>query len=330
MLGSSIRFAAIPLIAIGLLLQGCGEKKASEAGGKDTQVAAKVNGDEITVSQINTVVQRLGKVPEDKVKAVSNQALATLINQQLLIQKAVSEKLDRNPNVMQAIEAAKNEILAQSYIQTKTQGVAKPTDAEITEFYNKHPELFSERRAYRLQEINIQNAADKADAIRARLTASKDLEEFAKWLKAENYKFGAGQTERAAEQLPPALATQLLNVKPGQAILANNNGTLVVVMVVAVAPQPISAEQAKPTIEKILMAQKQREIADNEIKTLRTAAKIEYMGSFKDAGKQAEKPAEQAAPAAQPAPPTAPAQPAEQQAPAKPDAAAIKKGLSGL
>lgn len=323
------RIAVVPFLALAILTQGCGEKSKSE-GKNDTQVAARVNGDEISVSQINGTVQRLGNVPQDKVKEVSNQALRALVDQQLLIQQATKDKLDRNPNVMQTLESARRQILAQAVIQSKTENVPKPSDAEISAFINKHPELFSERRIYRLQEISIQDALGKADQIRSQLNASKNLQEFAQWLKAQNYKFNAGQEERSAEQLPAALATQLVNVKPGQAIIANNNGNLVVMLVAAVLPQPLSAEQAKPVAGRILTTQKQREAAEQELKALRNAAKIEYLGSFADAGKEPPKPAAPTNLPDQPAA-TAPqsATPNDGQ-PGEADATAMKKGLSGL
>ncbi|MGO9445301.1 MAG: EpsD family peptidyl-prolyl cis-trans isomerase [Thiobacillaceae bacterium] len=323
----STRVAAVSIIAFSLVMQGCGEKKATGESGKDTQVAARVNGNEITVHQINAAVQRVGKIPEDKLQAVSDQALNTLVNQQLLVQKAIADKLDRNPQVMQAIEAARDEILAQSYIQSKVQSAPKPSDAEVSDFITQHPELFSDRRLYRLQEITIQGAADKSAQIRSQLTASKNVDEFAQWLKAQNFKFNANQADRSAEQLPLGLAKQLMNVKPGQAIIANNNGALIVILVAAAASQPITGDQAKAAAEKVLTGQKQRQMAEDEIKSLRAAAKIEYMGAFKDMGTESAKPAEQ----------TAPPKPAESSQPdsknsgtAAPNADAIKKGLSGL
>lgn len=326
------RISGLSILAAALLISGCGDKKETE-GKSETQVAARVNSDEITVHQVNMALQRLGsKVPKDKVQEASNAVLKGLVDQQVLVQKAIEDKLDRDPVVMQAIEAARLQILAQGYLQRKAQTAAKPTEAEINDYVGKHPELFAQRRAYRLQEIAIQGAMDKADQIRAQLTAAKNLEEFAQWLKAENLQFRASQAERTAEQLPGQLATQLLNVKPGQAIMANNNGILMVMLVAAVAPQPVSAEQTKPLAERILTAQKQREIAENEVKTLKAAAKIEYLGAFADAGKEAAKPAAQAAPEQSSTEQPAPAQPAASEAakPAGADAAAMQKGLSGL
>jgi EpsD family peptidyl-prolyl cis-trans isomerase len=319
----SPRIAIIPFLALVVLTQGC-EGKNKPEGKNDAPVAARVNGDEITVHQIDSAVERLGKVPQDKVQEINNRALGALVDQQLLVQQALKDKLDSNPNVIQAIESARRQILAQAYIQTKTENAPKPTDAEVSDFINKHPELFSARRLYRLQEINIPNALGAADQIRSQLNASKNLNEFAEWLKAQNYKFNAAQAERSAEQLPSVLATQLLNAKPGQAIITSNNGNLVVMLVAAAVPQPLSTEQAKPVATRILTVQKQREIADQQLKTLRSAAKIEYLGAFADAGKEAAKPAAQAAPPATPAASGRSAAPGEAQ-PAGTDASAEKK-----
>lgn len=327
-LNLSPRIAIVPFLALALLFQGC-EKNNTSEGKSNTQVAARVNGDEITVQQINSAVQRLGKVPQDKVHEVNNEALKALVNQQLLVQQALKDKLDRNPDVMQAIEAARHQILAQALIQAKTENAPKPTDAEVTAFIDKHPELFSARRLYRLQEISIQDGLAKADQIRSQLAASKNLNEFAQWLKTQNYKFNAAQAARSAEQLPPVLATQLLNAKPGQAIISNNDGTLMIILVAAAASQPLSAEEAKPVATRILTSQKQREIAEQQLNTLRSAAKIEYLGDFADAGKEPAKPAAQAAaPAAPAAAPAQPATPEEAQS-AGADAAAANKGVSG-
>jgi len=80
--------------------------------------------------------------------------------------------------------------------------------------------------------------------------------------------------------------------------------------------QPATLEQAKPAIARALQQQVRQKAAKTELEALRTEAKIEYLGEFADAGKEAAAPAE----AAKPAEPAA----------TDPDADAINKGLSGL
>ena len=79
-------------VMLGLGLAGCGHK--SEGGA--TQVVAKVNGDEISIHQVNFQLARLGALDKEKSKLAAKEVLSKLVNQELLKQKAVEAKLDRD------------------------------------------------------------------------------------------------------------------------------------------------------------------------------------------------------------------------------------------
>ncbi|NHN20564.1 hypothetical protein, partial [Bacillus amyloliquefaciens] len=66
------------------------------------------------------------------------------------------------------------------------------------------------------------------------------------------------------------------------------------VLVVASKSQPVSFDQAKPAIEQYLTVERRRDFAQKELKNLRAAAKIEYIGKF--AEKAASGPAASSAP----------------------------------
>ena len=103
---------ALMLAALGLLAS-CGDKKASEE--KVGQSIVSVNGDEITIHQLNAELQRANVQPAQQEMA-GKQITKALVDRQILVQEAIKEKLDRNPKVMQAIESAKTQILAQAYL----------------------------------------------------------------------------------------------------------------------------------------------------------------------------------------------------------------------
>jgi EpsD family peptidyl-prolyl cis-trans isomerase len=308
--------ALIAASMLALALTGCGDKEGGDEKKAETQVAAKVNDTEITVHQINHVVSRLGNVPADKAQEASNQVLRGLVDQELLVQAAAADKLDRDPTVVQSIEAARKQLLAQAYIERKA-GSYKPADAEVQDYYAKHPEMFSERRIYQLQEIAIQAKPENAEAIRANLTQSKTLQDFAAWLKSQNIPYRAGGGVKPAEQIPAEILPRLHQLKDGQALTVNAPGGIVVMLVTASRSQPVTAEHAKASIEQIMVRKQREETVKAEVKRLKDAGKIEYVGAFVDAGKE---------PAAAPAAPEA-AAPAAAPDAAKPD---LEKGLSGL
>lgn len=313
----------LPLLIVALIA-GCGDKKdgATEES-KPTQVAAKVNGTELTVSQVNYALQRIPNLDKDQTKAASLQVVHNLVDQEVLAQKAQSEKLDRDPVVVQALDAARRQIMAEVYMTRKLGTPAEPTDAEVTDYFNKHPELFTKRKIYRLQELSIKAPKEKQEVIRKQLADSKTLSDFATWLKDEKYPVQASQGVKPAEQLPQAILPKLAEMPDGQAMVVNTPEGLLVILLADSQVQPVTLEQAKPAIARLLQNEARQKAAKAELDKVKAEAKIEYVGDFADAGKETPAPAADA-------PPTAPAESAEAPAAPAADSDAISKGVSGL
>jgi EpsD family peptidyl-prolyl cis-trans isomerase len=323
----NIRFSKkilLPLMLSAIVtVSGCGDKKKETAEKGGSQVAAKVNDTELTVHQVNLAMQRIPNLDKNRAKEASLQIIRSLVDQEVIVQQAVKDKLDRDPTVMQTIDAARNQILAQAYMERKLGTPVEPTAAEVTAYYNQHPEFFSQRKVYRLQEIAIQAPKDKHEAIRAQLAASKTLNEFGEWLKAQNYPVKASQGVKASEQLPPQLLPKLQSMPDGQAIVVTTPEGLLVLVLAGSQAQPVTEAQAKPAIEKLLQNQKRQEAAKHELDTLKAAAKIKYLGEFADAAKEPV--------IAKELPPVAKTPAAGAKAvPADTNSDAISKGISGL
>ena len=316
----------LPLL-IAALVAGCGDKKDEGATDEKSpsQVAAKVNDTELTVHQVNYALQQVPNLDKDQSKAASLQVVRNLVDQEVLAQKALSDKLDRDPMVVQALDAARRQILAQVYMARKLGTPAEPSDAEVSSYFDKHPELFAKRKIYRLQELAIKAPKEKHEAIRAELAASKTLNDFAEWLKKEELPVKAAQGVKPAEQLPIEMLSKLAEMPDGQAMMVNIPDGLMVVVIAGSQSQPVTLEQAKPAIAGLLKNQARQKAAKAELDALKAAAKIEYMGEFVDAGKE---PAAAATAKSTPATPVVDA-PAADAAPST-DADAISKGVSGL
>jgi EpsD family peptidyl-prolyl cis-trans isomerase len=284
-------------LALTVGLAGCGDKNADKT---TTQVAAKVNSDAISVQQLDHELAKLGNLSPDQAKKAANQVLRSMVDQQILVQKAIEDKVDQDPQVVVSLEAARRQVLAQAYLQKLTAGQAKPGDAEVADYYAKHPELFAERRIYRLQEINVPVTPANVEEVKAQLAKSKNLNEFVEWLKSRSIPARVGQSTKAAEQLPLEILPRLHQMKDGQAMTLATAGSLNIIVVANSQTQAQSQEEARPVIERFLANTKKREAAEAELKKLREKAKIEYLGEYVDAGKDAPKPAQPEARAPQP------------------------------
>jgi EpsD family peptidyl-prolyl cis-trans isomerase len=308
-------------LAAALALAACGDKKDKAA----SQTAAKVNKEEVTVHQINFVLQQQRGLKPEQADAASKQILERLIDQELAVQKADEMKLDRDPRVVQQLEAVKREVLARAYAEKVGEAAAKPTPEDIKKYYDENPALFSQRRVYSLQEIQIEAAADQVPALRAKLGEVKNITEFVEHLKTTGLRFAGNQAVRTAEQLPLASLKTFAVMKDGQALLNPTPNGAVVIVLASSRAQPVSEEQARPAIEQFLLNDRKRKLLEDDRKALRTAATIEYVGKF--AGPAASAPAEPAAVAPAMAPVAAPPAPAEAPASAGLDPAAISKGM---
>jgi EpsD family peptidyl-prolyl cis-trans isomerase len=302
---------AVLALTIAALFAGCSKTELPSAPGA-AEPAARVNDEVIATTEVDRAMEKLGDISGDRKKQAAAKVLNAIIDQRLAVQAAVKDKLDQDEKVKRALEAAHRQVLAQAYLEHVAQAVPAPTEQEIKDYYGQHPELFSERRVYRLQELNIQAPADKHEEIRGKLTASKNLGEFAQYLKDQGLKFRAGESVKAAEQLPLEILPQLHKLKDGQAAVVPMNGTLTVLVVAASQTQVMSEEQAKPVITQFLENRKKQEAATGAIKKLKETAKIEYLGQYAEtaeietpkAAESAEgKAPEAAAPAAEPAVP---------------------------
>lgn len=296
------------------LLTACGDK-AKVA----TQAAARVNGGEITIHQINQALQQQRGLRPEQLDTASRQVLERLIDQELAVQKAVEQKLDRDPKVMAAIEAAKREIIARSYAEQVSEAVGKPSAQEVQEYYDAKPALFAKRRAYTLQEFNLKAGSIDAAALDTKMTQARSSAEVAAALTAMGVTFEVSQSTQGAESLPMALVDKIGAMSVGQSlVLAQSGKPLKVLHIAAAQPGPVSLAQATPAIEQFILNERKRQAVESAIKTARGAAKIEYQGKFAE-------PAASGASAAAAAPPPAPAPtPAASQGL---DDATLKKGM---
>ena len=290
-----MRISLVALAASVALLAGCGDKKDKVA----SQTAAKVNKSEITVHQINFVLQQQRNIRPEQADAASKQILERLIDQELALQKADDLKVDRDPRVVQQLEAAKREIIARAYLEKVGEAAAKPTSEEIKKYYDDKPALFKDRRIYSIQEIGIEARPDQVSLLRDKLSAAKNINEFVEFLKANDFKFAGNQAVRAAEQLPMQSLDALSKMLDGQAMLIQGPNGVQVVVLAGSRSQPLTEEQARPAIEQFLLNERKRKLMEDDIKAMRAAAKIEYVGKFGEgAPKAASAPASSAAPAA--------------------------------
>lgn len=267
------RTLCVALVLAGAALAGCNRDQPAAA--KPGQALASVNGEEITVLQLNEEMQRAA-VPAAQQQAASKQLLQALIDRELLEGEAAREKIDRDPKVMQAIERARSLIIAQAYMQKRVGDVGRPTQAEVEDYFNKNPQFFANRKQFAMNQV-VMPASAVTPELRAAADNARSLEEVAVYLDARGIEYGRTQVTRSTADLKPEVASRLLSMPKGQLFFVQEGQRAMLISIAEVREAPVSLALAAPQITQYLTNRKNKELAQAEIQRLRATAKIAYL-----------------------------------------------------
>lgn len=270
-------FAAVALLPFALGLGGCGTGKAEKAA---TQVVAKVNGDEITVHQVNALLTRAQGVTAENAAKVRQEVLDKLIEQQLLVRQAEELRLDRSPAVVQSLEAARREILARAYLEQKVAALPPPGAAEVSKYLGEHPELFSARRIYTLQEVLVPASAGLGEEVKRLLAQGRGFQDMTALLRSRQVNFVANQVTRAPEQLPLESLPRFAALKDGETMVLEGPQGLAIEHLVSSQSAPIDDATARARIEQFLIGRRNGEFVAGEVRSLKEKARVERLGEF--------------------------------------------------
>jgi EpsD family peptidyl-prolyl cis-trans isomerase len=272
-------FSRLPvcLLAISIVLVSCGKTGAKTEA---SQVAAKVNGAEISVHQINQVLEHTPGVTAENADAARKEILERLIVQELAVAKATDSKLDRTPEIIMALDAARKDILAQAYFNQVAGNTAKVSDTEVKHYFNEHPELFSQRRIYTLKDVAIQRDEKLMALLQDMVARNKSIREITQWLEEHGTSFKADTKTRTAEQLSLEILPRIAKLKDDQSEIFEAGPLVHVINLVNSRPEPVDMATASPQIEQFLVTQRRQQLISGELKTLRDSAKVEYLGEF--------------------------------------------------
>jgi EpsD family peptidyl-prolyl cis-trans isomerase len=252
------------------LLGGCG----SSAMGGASQVVAKVNGREITVSQLRR------KLSSAQLQAPSEgdvgNVLDRLIDEELLVQAANRERLESDPELQRKYDAITRRVLASAYEGTLVQSVQPPTEEEVHKFYDDNPALFSKRRIFNA--VDFETNVSSLDAeLSQDILSVHSADAVRNLLRDHAISFESSDVSFAPESLPLSLLNKLGDASKGDVIFATNPSDDVRLLYIKdAASDPIAFGKSKEIIPRYLQARQSEELLAAELTKLKAAASIEY------------------------------------------------------
>ncbi len=311
--------AALALGMTALLLAGCGETKdkPGEKQGAAPQMPASptiatVGNDEVKAYELANEM-RLAGVPmgKDKEKPddqVTKRFMRELVQRKYLTQKAISEKLDRDPNFLIESQRQREQLLASLYLQRAVADTSL-SGSRIEAYQANHPLMFAKRQALAIEQI-IFPLTQASKQIPEAAKGAKTLEEVAPLLKSRGVSFNRGEGEIGSGDMPPEVFEMMQKKSTDNVFFTVRGPNGVFFVVKEIKPQPLTGEPATQLAKRMLLNEVAREKATEKLPadlTVHYEGDLERIMNLPDAAPQAPPPQEPAGASQAAAPTEAPA-----------------------
>lgn len=232
------------------------------------QNLAVVNGKPIPSSRADAIVKQVVAQGQNTDSPQLRDAIKKdLIAREVLMQEAVKEGYDKNADVKQALDNARQTIvvnaLAQDYIQKHP-----VSDAEVKAEYDRWVKQNGDKE-YHVRHIVVENEAD-AKAIIAKLKGGAKFEDLAKQSKDAGTANNGGDLDWASpSSFPPEFAAGFTGLQKGQVTenpVHTNLGWHVIKLDDVRAAKLPTFDEAKPQIAEALTQQKLAAYQDEMVK----------------------------------------------------------------
>ncbi len=266
----------LSVLVASLLLVACSEKPASTPA----PAAMKVNGEVISVSEVEGKIQQYQHLPAEQKAAVSEKILASIADSEMLRQAAIKDKLDQDEAVRVRLTSANRLILANVYIEKIKAAVAIPGESDVKAYFEQHPERYAERKIYDLQEVVAEASPEQLLKAEEMLAAGVKHGDFTRWMSETGIPFNEQHLVAAADKVLAPVLMKLRTAKPGDVISLPGKGRLTALFIGAIQPQPMAFEQAAPIIAETLHEERKTVAMETMLKQLRDKASIEYLPPY--------------------------------------------------
>jgi peptidyl-prolyl cis-trans isomerase C len=256
-------------LLVGMLLAvcaGCHERVP------EGQVLAVVNGDEITIPELNAEARARGLVIGDN-PGVRQALLQELIDRRLLAQAARKQGIDRTPDYILASRRAAELALVQELTTDAGRSAEQPTREQLSAFIAANPQAFGNRAVVTVEQMALPAPvpADKAAAV----ARASSLEEAAAILGNKSLAASKAMQTWDTARLDRDSAATLLAARVDQLVALHPPGSgWVVLRKISATPAPVPRDQQAAYAAQLAKAQISQQFAVNLLSRSRSQARI--------------------------------------------------------
>ncbi len=204
--------------------------------------------------------------------------LNELVKKELLYQEAIKQGLDKNTEYKQKVEDFKKITLIGQLLEKEIEDKAKVTDQDVKAYYDEHKEDFSPFSQIRISLIRVKTE-DEAKDILKKLQNGGDFAKIAKEssIDTNSAKIGGDLGFLSRDQISPEHEMVVVRLKKGDVSepIKTLKGYDIIKVTDKKTGSIVEFEKVKDLISQHLSAEKQKEVFDSYIESLKKTYAVE-------------------------------------------------------
>lgn len=265
------RGTLIAVSSLALLAAGCDRKPTGQS-------VAVVNGDEISIGELNAELQQANVPQGADQKAVRAQLLQNIISRRLLAQDARKNGVDKTPEFLSRQRRLTDELLIAMNAERQNGSQKLPDQKAIDQFIAANPQAFAQRQVLALQQIAIDPPSDPKSL--EPLKDAHSLDAVAAALTKLNIPFTRTSGRLDTASVPPEVLKRILALPSTEPFVLPAGGKLFANVIVGREPVAMSADDMRKAALGALRKQNEDKSLNDQVKQLRSTAKIEYQPGY--------------------------------------------------
>lgn len=270
------------MVGAALTLTACGDKKGGGELEKG-QTVATVNGDDVTVQELNAELQGANlpaNINADQRKQVEKAALQQVVNRKILADIARERGLDKTPMFLIQQRRAEESILVQMLQRQMSSSVKAPGQTDVQTFIAKNPGLFAERKIFTVDQIQFQTPRDPS--ILKKYEPLKSMDEVAAQLKADGIQFRRAPATLDVATANPQIVEQVLKMPAGEIFIIPAGQVMVANRITDTRVVPLTGAQAQQLATARIQQNAFNDLIkrDLEPKVKKAEGEVKYQAGF--------------------------------------------------
>ena len=251
---------------------------AASGCGKGGKIAAVVNGDVITVQELD---QRMASLNPSLRAALGNDSkrlLEEIVMETLLVQEARRRNLDRDAEVNKLFKEAKKQILLGRLLEViRQRGPQEASDKEVEQFYKANEDRFMEPESQRASHVLV-GTQEEAQKALDRIKKGESFEKVAQEVSVDPTKAKGGDIGYFSKgQLIPEFEAACEKLAVGQTseIVKSQLGYHIIKLTDKKPARKRALDEVKDFIRRQLASQRQQQEVEAFIQGLRAKAQVQ-------------------------------------------------------